>query len=421
MKNKQVTKLFLKKDWGIYILVLLELIISVLLIYNIQKEIKITSTISKLNNYYWNSDESYSVQLNPENIGDISEEFQRNIISFYNELKSIEFIESSGLIYSKRELIEELNINYIEDILVPYSVLGELTQENEFGKEVGEVPIRYVDYDYYKALNVGFVEGDGFKIEDNKENNIFAILGEKFKKYYNINDDINIDGENLNVIGIADESTPIPFDRSYSSAYPFLDDSIMVLINDVKLNEFYFIQEAALKGGINIRFTSGDIERKKQEVYNLAENYGFKIGFISNTEEYKDAMEDIKAEVNYSFLRSAIFLIVAMIGLISISVYSIYDLKREIGIIITLGAKTKDVIFVSSIKMIVIGISAFIVGTILDKYINLAGGGWYRVESDIINVIITMIVMIISMILTLVIPTIKIMKMKPRELVGGEK
>lgn len=421
MKIKKVTKLFLKKDLGIYILVLLELIISVLLIYNIQKEIKITNTISKLSNYYWNSDESYSIELNPENFGDTSEEFKKSIMNFYSDLKESNSIENSGLIYSNRAITDKLNVNYEEKIRIPYSVLGELTQQNEAGEELIEMPIRYVDYDYYKALNVELVSGNGFEVVDVYNENMVAVLGKGFEDYYDINEELNIDNQKMKVVGIAGENTPVLFDRSYSSAYPFLDDSIMILINDNKLNEFYFIQEAALKGGINIKFTSGDIERKKEEVYTLAEKYGFKIGFTNNFEAYREAMDDIRAEVNYSFLRSIIFLIISMLGLVSITVYSIYDLKRELGIIITLGARTKDVIFVSSIKMIVIGTSSFIIGTILDRYINLAGGGWYRVESEFINIVITMVVMIIIMLLALIIPTKKIMNIKPRELVGGEK
>ena len=66
MRNKQIIKLFLKKDFGIYLLVLLELIISVMFIYNIQKEIKVKKIIEKLDNYYWNAGDSYSIRLNPE-------------------------------------------------------------------------------------------------------------------------------------------------------------------------------------------------------------------------------------------------------------------------------------------------------------------------------------------------------------------
>lgn len=419
MRNKQIIKLFLKKDFGIYLLVLLELIISVMFIYNIQKEIKVKKIIEKLDNYYWNAEDSYSIRLNPEIIGDTSEELKQNIINFYKEIKNNESVENSGIIYSERVFTNKLNADYKKDIMIPYSILGELTQQNEDGEEILEMPIRYVDYDYYKSLNLKLIDGNGFDIKNNKDN--VVILGNRFSKYYKNNDYININEGNFKVVGIAKKDVAIPFDNDYSSSYPFLDDSMIILINDNKLNEFYFIQEAALKDGINVKFTKGDIENKKEEIQKLARKYNLRIAFSNNLIKYKEAMSSIESEVNYSFIRSMIFLIISLMGLISISIYSIYDLKREIGIIIALGARTRDVIFVSSIKMILLGASSLIFGTIIDNHINLAGGGWYRVENNYVNIIITIIVMISAMIISLVIPSIKIMSIEPRELIGSEK
>ena len=266
MRNKQIIKLFLKKDFGIYLLVLLELIISVMFIYNIQKEIKVKKIIEKLDNYYWNAGDSYSIRLNPEIIGDTSEELKQNIINFYKEIKNNESVENSGIIYSERVFTNKLNADYKKDIMIPYSILGELTQQNEDGEEILEMPIRYVDYDYYKSLNLKLIDGNGFDIKNNKDN--VVILGNRFSKYYKNNDYININEGNFKVVGIAKKDVAIPFDNDYSSSYPFLDDSMIILINDNKLNEFYFIQEAALKDGINVKFTKGDIENKKYEKYN---------------------------------------------------------------------------------------------------------------------------------------------------------
>lgn len=419
MRNKQIIKLFLKKDFGIYLLVLLELIVSVMFIYNIQKEIKVKKIIEKLDNYYWNAENSYSIRLNPEIIGDTSEELKQNIINFYKEIKNNESVENSGIIYSERVFTNKLNADYKKDIMIPYSILGELTQQNEDGEEILEMPIRYADYDYYKSLNLKLIDGNGFDIKNNKDN--VVILGNRFSKYYKNNDYININEDNFKVVGIAKKDVAIPFDNDYSSSYPFLDDSMIILINDNKLNEFYFIQEAALKDGINVKFTKGDIENKKEEIQKLARKYNLRIAFSNNLIKYKEAMSSIESEVNYSFIRSMIFLIISLMGLISISIYSIFDLKREIGIIIALGARTRDVIFVSSIKMILLGASSLIFGTIIDNHINLAGGGWYRVENNYVNIIITIIVMISAMIISLVIPSIKIMSIEPRELIGSEK
>ena len=120
-------------------------------------------------------------------------------------------------------------------------------------------------------------------------------------------------------------------------------------------------------------------------------------------------------------MRTSILLALILIGGAGSIIYSLYQLKKELGIIISLGAKKSDIILVSLLKMLIITVISFIIGIYLDKSINLASGGWFIIQSGAIETIITGFIILIIIFLILVIPIRSIIKIKVVDLIGGEK
>ncbi|MEG1004245.1 MAG: hypothetical protein RSF37_12630 [Clostridium sp.] len=418
MRNGKILKVFLRKNMFISILLTIELSIATLLIYNIQKEFKVFGYMNKLDSYSWNEEGSYKISLAPDSFLFENE----NLNKFYKELKTNNVVENIGLIYPNQVTIDGLKVSYLDKIHTPYSVNGTITQD--FGEEIKElIPIRIMDYGYYKELDVDIKEGR--ELTDKDSNKI--ILGKEFGDYVSVNDNLKLaigssgEDKSYEVLGISKENVPLYFDRLYDNVAPFLDDSMIVILNE---NDFYkdnILGELASLGGINIKFVDGNYDNYQSDIIKLAKKHDLDISINSNLEEYGKAKDRILGDIKYSLMRTSLLLILVLIGGAGSIIYSLYQLKKELGIIISLGAKKKDIMLVVLLKMLLITVISFIIGTYLNKFINLAGGGWFIIQSEIVNSIITGFILLIIIFLILVIPIRSIIKIKAVNLIGGEK
>ena len=192
----------------------------------------------------------------------------------------------------------------------------------------------------------------------------------------------------------------------------------------LKEEDFYkdnVLGELASLGGINIKFIQGDYDNYQSDIIKLAKKHNLDISINSNLDEYEKAKDKILGAVKYSLMRTSILLILILLGGAGSILYSLYQLKKELGIIISLGAKKKDIILVVLIKMLIMTFISFIIGIYLNKYINLAGGGWFTIQSEKINTIITGVILLIIIILITLIPIKSIIQIKAINLIGGEK
>ncbi|MDU1314348.1 MAG: ABC transporter permease [Clostridium septicum] len=420
MKNKSITKLFINKNFFVNLFIILELSLLILFIYTIQTEIRVKKYVDNLDNYYWNSGNSYSIYLNPEEFHNNSGDLGLKINDFYNKLKSSNKIEDIGLIYTSNGDTSKLSKECRDYIYIPYSKLGEILH-NQFDNDTGLMPIRFVNYDYIKGMNINVETGSIFTKEEQKESTNYTILGHKFRKFFNLNEKIQVDNYDMIVKGIGKQDIPFFFDKDYAEAYPFLDNSMIILINSDMMNNLNFIREAFLKGGLNIKFKDDKVDGNKEYVRKLAIESGLDIGMRNNFIMYEDATKVIKSEIKFSFIRTIIFLFSSLIAISTINIYTIYDFKKEFGIMISLGAKKIDIFKIVFIKNTIITILAFTLGTILSYKIKLAGNGWYAVDIKIINILISFFILIIIMSLSMLMPIYKILKIEPRELIGGER
>lgn len=418
MRNGKILKIFLKKNKFISILLIVELAIATLLIYNIQKEIKVFGYMNKLDSYSWNEKGAYKISLAPNSFFSENE----NLNKFYKELNKSKIIKNIGLIYPTQVTVDGLKVSYLEKIHMPYSVNGTIVED--FGDEFKElIPIRIMDYGYYKELGINIKKGRDLTYKDYNK----LILGEKFENYVEIKDKLKLqiglsgDEESYEVAGISKGDTPLYFDRLYYDIVPFLDDSMIVILKEEDFYKDNVLGELASLGGINIKFIQGDYDNYKSDIIKLAKKHNLDISINSNLDEYEKAKDKILGAVKYSLMRTSILLILILLGGAGSILYSLYQLKKELGIIISLGAKKKDIILVVLIKTLIMTFISFIIGIYLNKYINLAGGGWFTIQSEKINTIITGVILLIIIILITLIPIKSIIQIKAINLIGGEK
>ncbi|MDQ0151051.1 FtsX-like permease family protein [Eubacterium multiforme] len=418
MRNEKILKIFLKKNKFISILLIIELAIATLLIYNIQKEIKVFGYMNKLDSYSWNEKGTYKISLAPNSFFSENE----NLNKFYKELKKSKIIKNIGLIYPTQVTVDGLKVNYLEKIHMPYSVNGAIVED--FGDEFKElVPIRVMDYGYYKELGINIKKGRALNYKDSNK----IILGEKFENYVELQDKFKLqmglggDEKFYEVAGISKGDTPLYFDRLYYDIVPFLDDSMIVILKEEDFYKDNMLGALASLGGINVKFIHGDYDKYQSDIIKLAKKHNLDISINSNLGEYEKAKDKILGSVKYSLMRTSILLLLILLGGAGSIMYSLYQLKKELGIIISLGAKKKDIILVVLIKTLIIAFIAFIIGIYLNKYINLAGGGWFTIQSTKINTIITGVILLIIIFLITLIPIKSIIKIKAVNLIGGEK
>lgn len=412
IRNKSIFKVFTKRDKLIYILIAIEMVISIFLFYNLQKELVVKVKVDSLDSYYWNKDNCYSVSINGL---EFNSQLDKSIEKFYNSLKKVYGIEGYGILYPEYMIANNLKANYSDDIQIKFSGFGEVMASDADSEGNGAIPVRLVTEEYISKLNIKLEEGS---ISNDKDR---VILGNRFKDYYKLNDKINLNDKEFIVSGIAEANQAFEFDDIMANTDPFLDDSAFILIDESFLKTEGTFNLIALSSGINISIKDGKESEVKNEILNIAKENDLKITLTNSKEQYNDSVSEVKAMTKYSTFRILFCLIIAIISLITIILYSIYDLKREIGIAILLGANKKDVAIVTSFKIIVLSLISYCVATILAVNIDLTSGGHYLIKLTGDMGIRAFLGVILFDLLVLIVPIVVIIRLKVRDLIGGER
>lgn len=345
-----------------------------------------------------------------------------SIYSGYNALEALRNSkQSSGKLeaFKRPEYIYSIEVSLPEEISVKV-FLGKLNILKDI-KDRSKYPI--IDYKYLEAkgitdtffIAIGENIFDIFNIKLSEGNISFhsnkkqALAGYDFKEKYKLGDKVKhatVEGE-YEIVGFLEKDQP-DFDEA---TFGDFNNNILLIDDNIPKREdiFYIVSKDSY---LDTRDYMGK----------LLEPYGTTI--IKNLEEtlIDNNYNVRKQSKNMAWYSMGMF-IFSISVFISLMVLIINKSKRDIGIKVACGAKkisiyltmVGQILFVYILSFIVLNASLFL------KYSRRSLGWRYRLESIGINNILMLNLVVILLIIILSIPMlIKILRLKPAELIRNE-
>ncbi|WP_125154774.1 FtsX-like permease family protein [Clostridium rectalis] len=408
--NLSITNI--KKRRAIYILILLQMtfyiytVMSFFNLYEFRNEFikKLDTSITSEGRYYFLPYQSEFY---------VDEEQSKE-----DKLELLNFIKSDhrvlGIGSFRTVLLPSYNINNFDKIFESFKV------EN-FQNNNGNVILLKIDYDYFKLMNLSCVKGNIFKKEDFYNDNVIypIIVGHNFKKYYNLGDELHID-ENLKykIIGFL----PKDYTVYLSSTVMNMENanSIIICPEDIQLKDNAGILKEKFFGGIQFVFRNNvDYEKSINDFYKKSNELNIKINFIKFKDNVHHFYNALEPTIKIELFKVIVFFILTLVGVISLLLYLLNIRKKEFGVLICTGIKLGKLLFLILCEWFILILISYFISCVLFINFETSLNGWFKYTYGMHNLGITFIVTVLIFAIASIIPIRKILKVQPRDLIGG--
>lgn len=174
-------------------------------------------------------------------------------------------------------------------------------------------------------------------------------------------------------------------------------------------------------GHFSIQFDDNKISYKaaSEQITNELSSLGSPFGITNFYDVYNNFMNMIGGQLKFEVFRTTILTIMSF-GALSLSLlYSINTSKRDIGILYALGAKRKNIIFILCFEAVFINIIGYLICVPLYMHFGKEVFFIFLTDYNFKNMGVAFIASLIICIIFLIIPCYKILKLNPRNLIGG--
>lgn len=277
-----------------------------------------------------------------------------------------------------------------------------------------------IDKKYYEAIKK-YVSGYGFTANDFnlKGASLPVILGMNFKHDYKVGQVLtSVDNKvKLKVVGFLNENLFFNYSDPVSNSIPS-EGSFILPLNRENLN---YLNAYKALDNLTIQFDTKKINYKEAtaKILEVGKSFGFNFEIGDFNFFLNDFFKMIDAQININALRTFILTILAF-GAFSLSLlYSINEKKKDIGILYSFGAKRRHIILMVSFETVMISLVGYLISiplflrfgrTILEIFMD---------NYTSVNIRYGLLFILLIDFLALLLPCYKIIKLKPRELIGG--
>lgn len=365
-------------------------------------------------------------------------------VNFINHYKKFYPVDNGGVIHTQSmgdALSIEALFNYIVNNknlsgyfiytidIIPQEYYGidcsKYYQKYKAYSELDLKNIQYVKVDevYYERYIKPYMIGKGFSTADFKGNNGITplILGSNFKGYYKIGDIIKSQDNKTDLIvtGFLNEDVLILNGQSETvDGSVSLEGSFLVPLNRTELSDPYRLLNA-------LQHLVFEVKKDKNNVV-LSQNFNEKaseLGLSCIISNFKDDLYEFLTEVDgqikFDLLRMCILSILSM-GVLTLSfLFLINSYKKDIGIFYATGASTKNIISLILFDLVSVVLCAYLISIPLYILISKHIIVYFMNDFNFRNILIAGMTFLIIGLFSVIIPIGKIVKMKPRELIGG--
>jgi len=268
--------------------------------------------------------------------------------------------------YDKRFNIREINeiknfipyIKFITPIFVHDTSLIKYKNKNRITKCFG------VNNDYFKIKNWQLLEGSYFSEDNIKSLDKVVIIGNSIDKQFFAHEKpigkvIQINKIPFRVIGTLEEMGVALSGRDFDNPVfvPYTTAEIKV----VGKKDAHLINAASVSEDV-IEETEKELRQYMKRLYSLEESPKFRI--ITSKKQLKVA-EDISKTLSLLLAGIAsISLLVGGVGIMNIMLVSVTERTKEIGIRMSVGAKSRDILFQFLVESVMLSSAGGIIGII---------------------------------------------------------
>ncbi|NFV28737.1 FtsX-like permease family protein [Clostridium botulinum] len=286
--------------------------------------------------------------------------------------------------------------------------------------EENNIPYLKFNYNYYYELKK-YIHGPGFKISDfNHDQDIKPIiLGRNFKGIYNIGDLIISADKTLKfkVVGFFNRNISILDGDPILNAQS-LDNGIVTPLNKQEFNDVSKLRK--ILNGLTIEFKDeANIAQCSKIIKDKAKSLDLNIEFQNFHKPLNEFLKDFDSKLKFEFVRIIMFNILAFGALTLSFIYLVNTKKREIGILYSIGATTSNIIFTMVFDVMFIIISAYLISLPIYMYNGKIIFYFFVNQFSVRNFIWAFLTILITAFIALIIPCCNIIKLKPKELIGG--
>lgn len=242
------------------------------------------------------------------------------------------------------------NITGVQDTVGILSVtIMDSSQANDKGGNMmgGGTTVYGVDPSKLKLVGISSINGS------NIENGSYiAIIGKQYSDMKNltIGDSISIQGKDFEIVGI------------YETGSMLTDNGVYVsydLLSDLTDTDGYTSIMVKTTENANNTAVAKNIENKYEDLITIT------------TEEMASMMSDVTGILNTASLAvSLLAIVVGGIGIINTMIMSVYERTKEIGVLKSVGWKSKYILLMIMGETLVLTITAAIVGSIFGILIS---------------------------------------------------
>jgi putative ABC transport system permease protein len=266
------------------------------------------------------------------------------------------------------------DVRAIERVAGVYEVTGSYFKAVEIEAQDKRIYSLLISYDPKKPIvmevaNIGIYEGRNLKSGDHAE----AVLGYNyliadriFPKPISVNQNIEVNGEKIKVVGFleevgnpADDSQIYVSNEFMTSFYPDEELSYGWIMAKVELDDIDEIVERIEKALRQER----DLDKGKEDFY---------------VQSFKDMIEGYSSALNivigFIVLIALISVLVSAVNTANTMITSVIERTKEIGVIKSIGARNSDVFGIFLFESGFLGFLAGVIGVVIGFVVSYAGG-----------------------------------------------
>ncbi|MBR9701849.1 ABC transporter permease [Candidatus Pacearchaeota archaeon] len=265
------------------------------------------------------------------------------------------------------------DIKVIERVAGVYEVSGSYFQTVEVKAQDKRLYTLLISYDpdtpiVMESSNIGI--GEGKELSGNKREVVagysYSVDGRIFPRAIKVNQDIELNGEDIKVVGFIEEVGSPPDDAQIYVANDYMDK----LFPDENLSYTWMVAK------VDMEDIDGVVERIEKALRNHRDLDEGKEDF--SVESFNDMLEGFSSAVNivigFVVFIALISVLVSAVNTANTMITSVLERIKEIGVIKSIGARNSDILWIFLFESGFLGFVAGVVGVLLGWSLSSLGG-----------------------------------------------